>query len=69
MTCLLSQSLIDLCDKDKIDKALIQCYKEYKAKGLNLQSYKNEIKQSLQDHVDLGLISKIQKENIIKKIF
>lgn len=63
------QTLIDLCDQDRIDDALIQCYQEYEAKGLNLQAYKNEIKRSLEDHVNLNLISDSQKRKIIKTVF
>ncbi len=61
--------LIDLCDKDEIDEALIKCYEEYKSKGLDLQAYKTSIKKSLEDHVSLGLITKGEKRKIIQKIF
>jgi hypothetical protein len=63
------QSLVDLCNKDEIDKALIKCYKEYESKGLNLKAYKTEIESSLEDHIKLGLISTSQKKNIIRNVF
>lgn len=63
------QSLIDLCDKDQIDEALILCYQDYKNKGLKLTAYKSDIERSLDDYVDLGLISTAQKKKIIKKVF
>jgi hypothetical protein len=54
--------LIDLCDNDKIDDALILCYLEYRAKGLELKAYESEIKSSLDDYANLGLISNLQKK-------
>lgn len=62
-------SLVKLCDADKVDKALIKCYNEYKSKGLNLAAYKDSINRSLNDYVNLGLIDKVQKTLIMAKIF
>lgn len=61
------QELLDLCNAGRIKRALIKCYQEYEDKGLDLQLYKSQLKNSLDDHVDLGLISNTDKMFIINK--
>jgi len=63
------QLLIRLCDQDRIDDALIACYQEYKKKGLNLQAYKGRITKSIADHINLGLITKVQAKKIYRTVF
>lgn len=63
------EKLIKLCDDDKVDDALILCYQEYAAKGLNLKEYEGGLKKSLKDHVTLGLISEEQEKNVLKTVF
>ncbi len=63
------QSLISLCNNNKIDEAIIKCYEEYEDKGLLLFNYEDAIKNSLEDHVTLGVITTVEKNAIISKFF
>jgi len=63
------KTLVRLCNQDKIDDALILCFREYAAHGIKLKDYKKQIKDSLTEHVSLGVISAQQKQRIITKLF
>lgn len=64
------KDLVDLCNKGKIDEALIKCYKEYKRNGMNTGTgcYRTAIEKSLDEHVALGLITMAQKTTIIGRL-
>ena len=57
--------LVQLCDQDQIDKALVECFKKYRAKGITLKLHKEAIIQSLDEHIELGVITTQQKTQII----
>jgi hypothetical protein len=61
--------LVELCNQDRVDKALIKCFKDYAGNGINLKEYQTSINQSLADHVQLGLIDAQQKKNIISELY
>lgn len=63
------QYLVTLCNQDKIDDALVLCFKEYALHKIKLQDYRTQIESSLGEHIKLKLITNQQKGEIIKKLF
>lgn len=63
------QSLVNLCNNDKIDDALILCFEEYRTHGINLTDYRTQVQGSLDEHVKLGVISTQQKQKVTKALF
>ena len=63
------KKLTSLCNQGKVDQALIKCYDDYERVGINFQSIEKAIKKSLSQHVNMGLISKAGKRNIIKRYY
>lgn len=61
-------SLVALCDKGQIDEALIQCFQEYQSKGIDLKEYKDAIEKSLQEYINLNLITFNQKNDILTRL-
>lgn len=62
------KKLTQLCDQNRVDDALILCYRDYENKGLKLSEYNSQIKNSLSQHVTLGLITASQRQKIIKAV-
>jgi hypothetical protein len=65
------KSLTSLCNKGKIDEALLKCFQEYENKGinLNLNKYKLAVIKSLNLYKELDLINEIKKQNILNNLY
>ena len=63
------KNLVKLCNQYKVDDALILCFKEYEANGIDLDAYKVDIDTSLDQYMSLGVITAAQKARVKRKIF
>ena len=61
-------SLVNLCNQNKVDKALIKCFQEYQAKNFDLKTHKKTIKDSIEEYVKLSVINSKQAKSIIKEL-
>lgn len=63
------RKLVGLCNQDRVDVALILCFKEYELHGIKLIDYQTQIKHCLTEHVTIGVISRREKQKIERKLF
>lgn len=55
----------NLCDLERVDLALISCFEEYKINGYNLVLNKATIENSIDYHINMNLIDKKKKKDIL----
>lgn len=61
------QKLIELCNEDKIDEALVRCFKEYKDKQIDLKLV--PVEESLDLYKKIGVLDDKQIKNIYDSLF